>query len=56
MNFRSVYRNICDILRVLLCVGFVIGVIYGLFWADYKIWRTAHPNAPTWVYFVKGKH
>jgi hypothetical protein len=47
---KSSTRNlIIIILSGLLLIG-------GCGYIDFKIWRAGHPDAPTWVYFFKGKH
>lgn len=33
----------------------IFGVIYCCFYVDFKLWRIEHPNAPTWIYWVRGK-
>lgn len=33
----------------------LIGIVYFLFWVDFKLWRMEHPSTPTWVYWVKSK-
>jgi len=39
----------------LIVLGFC-GVVYGIGYIKYKIWRAEHPQAKTWTFFVpRGK-
>ena len=39
----------------LIILGFC-GLIYGIGYIKYKIWRVEHPQAKTWTFFVsRGK-
>lgn len=33
-----------------LCWIGMAGIVFGLFYAHYAIWRAQHPDAPTWTY------
>ena len=36
---------------VLIILGFC-GVVYGIGFLKYKIWRAEHPQAKTWTFFI----
>lgn len=39
--------------RDLIIAGIALGAVIAIFWADYRIYRIAHPDAPAWTYLFK---
>lgn len=37
--------------RILFWIG-LAGVVIGLTYCDYLVWKTVHPNAPAWAFWV----
>lgn len=42
--------------KVIGIISLIILLLGGCGYINFKIWRLQHPNAPTWTYFLKGKH
>ena len=45
-------KKLKNILLLLVMLVSVCGVIYGIGWIKYKIWRAEHPHAKTWTFFI----
>lgn len=45
-------RKIKERLIILFIIIGVCGVIYGIGYIKYKIWRAEHPQTKTWIFFI----
>ena len=45
---KALKEKLAIAIIIVLCCGVVVGVGY----VKYKIWRAEHPNAQTWTFFV----
>ena len=50
----GVKKFLRDLKVWLMIFGIILGVV-ALFAVDFSIWRAGHPDAPTWVYFLKSE-
>lgn len=48
-------KRIIENLKAAGVVIAVVAVIALIFWANFKVWRLQHPDAPGWTYIFKGK-
>ena len=49
-------KKLKENLTILLTILGFCGIVYGIGFVKYKIWRAEHPQAKTWTFFIpKGK-
>lgn len=48
-------KKLKNYLTTILIILFIIGLISGIIYIDYNIWRAEHPNAKTWTFFLHKK-
>jgi hypothetical protein len=41
-----------EFLTITLFVLGICGLIYGIGYIKYKLWRAEHPHAKTWTFFI----
>lgn len=45
-------KKIKNILVIGLITLGICGVVYGIGYVKYKIWRAEHPQTKTWIFFI----
>ncbi len=45
-------RKLKDNITIALIILGICGIIYGIGFVKYKIWRAEHPQAETWTFFI----
>lgn len=48
-------KRLKETIIIVAMISGVVGIIYGIGYLKYKIWRAEHPNAETWTFYIPSK-